>query len=99
MDGSTAKLILLICTEIILLFYFIFLAKRFYAVMKSGEIRDYLNRLLASSGNYMISSEGIGKFPLINRSKSPALFFFNLVLLLALLIVVALVCLLLPAAY
>tara|TARA_B100001123_G_C15099265_1_gene942888 strand:- start:114 stop:413 length:300 start_codon:yes stop_codon:yes gene_type:complete len=99
MYGSTAKLILLICTEIILLVYFIFLAKRFYAAMKSGEIRDYLNRLLASSGNYMISSEGIANFPLIHRSKSPALFFFNLVLLLALLIAVALVCLLLPAAY
>lgn len=83
MSDPTVKTAILILLEILLLLYLGYLMKRIFSAIKTGQIRDYVNRLLASSGGYMISSDGIGKFPAVERNKTPVQFYINLFLILA----------------
>ena len=81
MSDPIARTAILILLEILILMFLGYLGRR---VIKSGQIEDYVNRLLASSGGYMISSDGIGKFQPVERKKTPIRFYINLFLVLVL---------------
>ena len=80
MSDPIARTAILILLEILILMFLGYLGTRVFRVIKSGQIDDYVNRLLASSGGYMISSDGIGKFQPVERKKTPIRFYINLFL-------------------
>ena len=84
MSDPIVKTAILVLLEILILLFLWYLGTRVFRVIKSGQIDDYFNRLLASSGGYMISSDGIGKFQPLERKKTPIRFYINLFLVLVL---------------
>ncbi len=74
MSDPIARTAILILLEILILMFLGYLGTRVFRVIKSGQIEDYVNRLLASSGVYMISSDGIVKFQPVERKKRQSVF-------------------------
>ena len=84
MSDPIVKTAILVLLEILILLFLGYLGTRVHRVIKTGQIEDYVNRLLASSGGYMISSDGIGEFQTVDRKKTPIRFYINLFLVLVL---------------
>ena len=84
MSDPIVKTAILVLLEILILLFLVYLGTRVHRVIKTGQIEDYVNRLLASSGGYMISSDGIGKFQTVDQKKTPIRFYINLFLVLVL---------------
>ena len=99
MSDPIARTAILILLEILILMFLGYLGTRVFRVIKSGQIEDYVNRLLASAGGYMISSDGIGKFQPVERKKTPIRFYINLFLVLVLCVLVIATGIWLPYLY
>ena len=69
MSDPIARTAILILLEILILMFSGYLGTRVFRVIKSGQIDDYVNRLLASSGGYIISRDGFGNFQLVQQNK------------------------------
>ena len=83
MSDPIVKTAILVLLEILILLFLGYLGTRVHRVIKTGQIEDYVNRLLASSGGYMISSDGIGNSRQLIE-KTPIRFYINLFLVLVL---------------